>query len=508
MIKTKMIFMLILLLFIYILINNISNQLEFFNIQGVQQNLNNRNSLINNESLLLFSIDKLKKDELVKTIKELQSKVKEDDSNLKRISFFEIIKLLYKKIYNNYIFIIKILSKLTIISILFKLFSKINLIRIIWISVYSFISFIFGLSYSDVYGFNDLIEGIKNYWSNILLYTKELKLYKIITKLLTSSKEIDEISKISETINEEELNKVNSKKEIPYENFSSRQSETIQSSTIENNRQSNRNIREIEVLTNKDLNKLEELNKPFYLNWYFLISITTISLTLTYYYWDNISEITSNLIDRLKNFKPDNDSTDDSPKIGDIELNDLTSNSNIHDKISSMDITNISDYQENISKSTYQILAKINNRIHFLENHSDLTTNQILKMNLDLSNFFRHLKINQINQIEIFNKLTNLKLEDGTNVLKFEDRLNLINNINLTQTTLNKHYNLIPNFFLNLDDLPKLNIDLDRPISPLQESTIQLEGLNVNVEKSWSEGESSKISPSSDDSNNTIRASK
>jgi len=149
-----------------------------------------------------------------------------------------------------------------------------------------------------------------------------------------------------------------------------------------------------------------------------------------------------------------------------------------------MDITNISDYQENISKSTYQILAKINNRIHFLENHSDLTTNQILKMNLDLSNFFRHLKINQINQIEIFNKLTNLKLEDGTNVLKFEDRLNLINNINLTQTTLNKHYNLIPNFFLNLDDLPKLNIDLDRPISPLQESTIQLEGLNVNVEKS------------------------
>jgi len=123
--------MLILLLFIYILINNISNQLEFFNIQGVQQNLNNRNSLINNESLLLFSIDKLKKDELVKTIKELQSKVKEDDSNLKRISFFEIIKLLYKKIYNNYIFIIKILSKLTIISILFKLFSKINLIRII-----------------------------------------------------------------------------------------------------------------------------------------------------------------------------------------------------------------------------------------------------------------------------------------------------------------------------------------------------------------------------------------
>jgi hypothetical protein len=212
----------------------------------------------------------------------------------------KIIKLNFKKFYSNYIYIIKIFSKLTIISIIFKLFSKIKLIRIIWISVYSFISFIFGLSYSEVYGFNDLIDGIKNYWSNILLYTKELKLYKIITKLLTSSKEIDEISKIYETIIQEELIQVNSQKEIPYENISSGKSETIQSSTIENNRQSNRNIREIEVLTNKDLNKLEEINKPFYLNWYFLISITTISLTLIYYYWENISEITSNLIERLK----------------------------------------------------------------------------------------------------------------------------------------------------------------------------------------------------------------
>jgi hypothetical protein len=212
----------------------------------------------------------------------------------------KIIKLNFKKLYSNYIYIIKIFSKLTIISIIFKLFSKIKLIRIIWISVYSFISFIFGLSYSEVYGFNDLIDGIKNYWSNILLYTKELKLYKIITKLLTSSKEIDEISNFYETIIQEELIQVNSQKEIPYEKISSGKSETIQSSTIENNRQSNRNIREIEVLTNKDLNKLEEINKPFYLNWYFLISITTISLTLIYYYWDNISEITSNLIERLK----------------------------------------------------------------------------------------------------------------------------------------------------------------------------------------------------------------
>lgn len=62
--------------------------------------------------------------------------------------------------------------------------------------------------------------------------------------------------------------------------------------------------------------------------------------------------------------------------------------------------------------------------------------------------------------------------------------------------------------FLNLDDLPKLNINLERPIPPLQESTIQLVDLNVTVEKSWSEGDSTKISPSSDGSEITIRASK
>lgn len=129
-------------------------------------------------------------------------------------------------------------------------------------------------------------------------------------------------------------------------------------------------------------------------------------------------------------------------------------------------------------------------------------------MNSDLSDLFRHLKIKQINQIEIFNKLTNLKLEDGTNVLSFEDKTNLIRNINSTQSTLNKHYDLIPNLSLNLDDLPELNHNLERTISPLQESTIQLEDLNITVEKTWSEGDSSKLSPNSDGSDITIKPNK
>jgi len=80
--------------------------------------------------------------------------------------------------------------------------------------------------------------------------------------------------------------------------FSSGQSETIQTGIIENNRWDNKNIKQIDdkVFTNDEFNKLEETNKPFYLNWYFLISISVISLSLIYYYWDNISD----LIEKIK----------------------------------------------------------------------------------------------------------------------------------------------------------------------------------------------------------------
>jgi hypothetical protein len=36
---------------------------------------------------------------------------------------------------------------------------------------------------------------------------------------------------------------------------------------------------------------------------------------------------------------------------------------------------------------------------------------------------------------------------------------------------------------LNLQDLPKLKVELKRPLSPLEASTIQLEDLNATVEK-------------------------
>ena len=45
------------------------------------RNNNLNNSLNTNDSILYYSIEKLKKDELVQTVKELQSKVKDDKKN-------------------------------------------------------------------------------------------------------------------------------------------------------------------------------------------------------------------------------------------------------------------------------------------------------------------------------------------------------------------------------------------------------------------------------------------
>jgi hypothetical protein len=110
----------IILYIIYIIINNLHNQSGVQFVQGVHNNLNNLTNT--NESILFYSIEKLKKDELVQTVKELQSKVKDD----KKLTFIDIIKLFYKKVYQNYSFIVKFLSKITILSIIFKLISKIK----------------------------------------------------------------------------------------------------------------------------------------------------------------------------------------------------------------------------------------------------------------------------------------------------------------------------------------------------------------------------------------------
>jgi hypothetical protein len=46
----------------------------------------------------------------------------------------------------------------------------------------SFLTFIFGLAYSDVYGFKDIFDGLILYWSQIIEYIHNSKFYKILIK--------------------------------------------------------------------------------------------------------------------------------------------------------------------------------------------------------------------------------------------------------------------------------------------------------------------------------------
>lgn len=54
--------------------------------------------------------------------------------------------------------------------------------------------FIFGLAYSDVYGFKDLIENIKFYWSYDIDYIHDTKYYQFIIKILNFIKQENIIS--------------------------------------------------------------------------------------------------------------------------------------------------------------------------------------------------------------------------------------------------------------------------------------------------------------------------
>jgi len=76
---------------------------------------------------------------------------------------------------------------------------------------------------------------------------------------------------------------------------------------------------------------------------------------------------------------------------------------------------------------------------------------------------------------------------------------------------LNKHIYFIPDYNFNLQDLPELKVEFleNRSLSPLEASTVQLEDLNTNVEKTWGSNQiNSKISPQSDCSDDTVKALK
>jgi hypothetical protein len=108
-----------------------------------------------------------------------------------------------------------------------------------------------------------------------------------------------------------------------------------------------------------------------------------------------------------------------------------------------------------------------------------------LNNKLEFIQLFEELKLKYVENIEIFNKLNLLKLDNGTNVLNSEDRMKMIKNINTILKTLSLHSDINPEYNLNLLNLPELNIEPVRQSSPeFTESALQMRELNVKVEES------------------------
>ena len=213
-----------------------------------------------------------------------------------------------------------------------------------------------------------------------------------------------------------------------------------------------------------------------------MISLSIILISLTYYYWDNISEV----IDKIKSLKLGDGSSDSTGKTRDIEHVNL-------DNISSLP-----DRYEILSNETFNVLTKIERKIK-IYNHirGKLSPDRLVSNNIEFIPLFEDLKFKYIENIEFFNKIDNLKIENGDNILKVGDRMKMLKNINIISETLSKHNLIIPDYNLNLDSIPTLNFSRVEHSSPqLVESALQLGELNTKVEQTWCDESSS---PGSDD---------
>nr|AWX52936.1 hypothetical protein [Lactarius sp. (in: basidiomycete fungi)] len=186
--------LIILLILIWWLFKNLT-----FMTPGVQFLQGDHQLFHENNSIYLYKLENLKKSELIDKIQEIDSKKHLEKSTINKLSLSEIRKLYFKKV----IFLLSkmwtFLSKLTIFSIILNVILKFKLIRFIWILFSSLITFIFGLAYSDVYGFKAICYEIIEYFYYAIDYIHGTKFYHILTKILSSIKDVNEESIIDKT---------------------------------------------------------------------------------------------------------------------------------------------------------------------------------------------------------------------------------------------------------------------------------------------------------------------
>lgn len=222
---------------------------------------------------------------------------------------------------------------------------------------------------------------------------------------------------------------------------------------------------------------------------YFLIAISIISLSLIYYYWDSISDLTSNL---FKNTKPD---IDPSSSTSEIQLID---NTNLETVIENFP-DSFEQYCSRLNNSTEDIVKIIKRTRDYLLLIKDLSPEQQTAKISKLIGLYEQLKLKQNEYVDLFNGL-NDKLSYG-------DQTRLLGNIDAIKDVLFKYSDLIPENMVNLSDIHKIKLNniLERSVSPiLVESAAEVENLNTKIERSWSDPSSSSSSPASED---TIKGS-
>lgn len=189
-----------------------------------------------------------------------------------------------------------------------------------WTIVSSILFSIFGIVFSDVYSFKEIFEHIKFYWNEYVNFIHETKISKVLTKILKFFKEfnlekenvtevkINSKSEIVENIKKEELN-FDISEDIKKEelNIPSSKLRTSYSSSTESKIWNEHDIERNNKIDRSNIGDSSEVNREFFQNKYFFIAISIISVSLIYYYWDNISE----LLNIFRKPDPDNKTTYD-----------------------------------------------------------------------------------------------------------------------------------------------------------------------------------------------------
>lgn len=387
-----------------------------------------------------MNLKNIKKDQLINKIQELQT---ESDKNKNKSLFLIMIDYLIN--YKNW------LLKLTLISYTILFIRKYSLFKKFWSIISMAFTFVFGISLYDIYGwnlFNEILNFIRQSW-----------LYEYFSTLLTSKESNQEIKIIEEKENILlNKNKIEDNKE-ELENVTNRYWET-EMDEISNIKDNRNNLRDYEI------------DKPFYYNKYFIIGLSIISLSLIYFFWENITD----LFNKNKDIDPGSDSGTIRPDINQNEI-ELQDNSNLNFIV-------LEDSHEKLSKETLSILQELEKHINIYDSVKDnLQFKDKTEGTLELIRLFENLKLKYIENVDLFNKLKELKL-NNSNILKVEDEIIWLKNLKIIEKFLNKGFDVIPDYNLKLSELPLID-SMKLTSSELIASTSDVQNLNSQLQNEW-----------------------